>query len=74
MGKDVLREILGRRDPQGMYVIPADPQAREVVEKFRGFGATYEIVGDTMFVRVRARSVAEKIARILLNRGLLKLE
>ncbi len=73
MGKDVVRELLSRRDPQGMYVILADPRARDIVERFRGWGATYEIVGDVMIVRIRSRGVAEKLARILLERGLLKL-
>jgi len=70
--KDVIKEILSRRDPQGMYVIVADARARDIIEEFRGWGIEWEEVGDEVIVRTRSRSVAERLARALARRGLLK--
>ncbi len=71
---DVVKEILSRRDPSGMYVILADAKAKELVEEFRGWGVVYDEVGDTIIVRTKSRSVAEKLAKALARRGLLKVE
>ena len=72
--RDVIKEILSRRDPQGMYVIVADARARDVVEEFRGWGVEWEEVGDEIIVRTRSRSVAERLARALARKGFLRVE
>ncbi len=68
----LLRELLSRRDPSGYYVIPArnTPEARSVAE---AEGAVVEEAGDTLYIRVRSRSTAARIASRLAKRGLLAL-
>ncbi len=68
----VVREVLSRRDPQGMFVIVADARARDLIEEFRGWGVIAEEVGDEIIFRTRSRSVAERLARALARRGLLR--
>lgn len=68
----VLREILSRKDPYGYYVIPADRKAVEELKHRYGSSLFVEETSDVVFVRVSSRSLAEKIARFLLNKGMLR--
>ena len=66
----IVREILSRRDPRGYYVIPADKKCVELLEKFKGI--ELEEAGDTVFIKTKSRSIAEKVARMLIQRNMLK--
>lgn len=68
-------DILSRRDPHGYYVIPIKPEGRDVVEGIiRQNNDPYAKIvegRDVILVRVRSRSVAEKILRVAERRGLI---
>lgn len=71
----VLRDILSRRDPHGYYVIPARPEAWDLVSPLSGRdGVVIVEYGDVILVKTRSRSLASRIARMLASRGLLALE
>ncbi|GAB6148826.1 hypothetical protein [Stetteria hydrogenophila] len=70
----VVRDLLSRRDPHGYYVIPAKAEAEEVVRQLGVPGVLLEPAGDTVYVKVRSRSGAARIARRLAKLGLLALE
>ncbi|ALU12637.1 hypothetical protein EYM_05980 [Ignicoccus islandicus DSM 13165] len=57
---------LGKRDPQGYYVIVAKAEAKELV----GEGLIEE-VGDCVVIRIKSKSRAQKLLRKLQSRGLL---
>ncbi len=68
-------DILSRRDPHGYYVIPVKPEGKEFVEAIikQNNDPYAKIVEgrDVVLVRVRSRSVAEKIVRLAGRRGLI---
>jgi len=66
----VVAEILAKRDPEGYYVVLADPGAREVLNGFKGI--VVEEAGGSLVVRTRSRSLVEKLVRRLASAGLLK--
>ncbi len=60
--------MLGRRDPQGYYVIIADKRA---VRLLRGNVEVEELGGDLVVIRVKSRSKALRIYRRLRSLGIL---
>lgn len=75
--EDTVRGLLSRRDPNGFYVILAlnNSEAKNAVSGFlRGRDILIEEYGDLIVIRCKSRSVAERIAKTLLSRGLLKIE
>ncbi len=68
-------DILSRRDPHGYFVIPLKPEGRELAEKILSQhlepGAKLVELRDVILVRIKSRSVAEKIVRAAEKRGLL---
>jgi len=70
-----LGDILSRRDPHGYYVIPLKPEGRELVETvIKQNNDPYARIfegRDAILVRVRSKSVAEKIVRLAWRRGLI---
>jgi len=66
----VAAEILAKRDPEGYYVILAEPSAREVLNGFSGI--VVEEAGNSLVVRTRSRSLVEKVVKRLASAGLLK--
>jgi len=66
----VVAEILAKRDPEGYYVILAEPSAREVLNGFKGI--VIEEAGGSLVARTRSRSLVEKLVRRLAKAGLLK--
>jgi len=69
-----LRDLLSRRDPHGYYVIPVKPEGREVVERIarRRHGEIVVVDAvDVILVKVRSKSLASKILRILNQKGLI---
>ncbi len=73
MEERLLRDLLSRRDPHGYYVIPASPEARKVVEGIAGSEAIIVDAADVILVKVRSRSTAVKLLRVLNRRRLLRL-
>lgn len=75
MAERFLRDILSRRDPHGYYVIPLHTEAREYLQKI-SLPKDAKIVDgvDMILVKVRSRSVAMKLLRILNRRGLINVE
>jgi hypothetical protein len=69
----LLRDLLSRRDPHGYYVIPARPEARSIVEGLAGGEAIIVDAADVILVKVRSRSTASKILRVLNRKGLIAL-
>ncbi|UXD22122.1 hypothetical protein IPA_01905 [Ignicoccus pacificus DSM 13166] len=59
---------LGKRDPQGYFVILADPRAKETLPE----GVETMDEGDVLIIRVKSRSLATKIVRKLEREGLLR--
>lgn len=66
-----IKELLARRDPKGFYVIPSDRSSIDLVRHFYN-DVEFEEVGDLVLIKTRSRRVAERIARILIQRGLIK--
>ena len=73
MSERFLRDLLSRRDPHGYYVIPARPEARGIVEGLSGGEAIIVDAADVILVKVRSRSTASKILRVLNRKRLLVL-
>lgn len=75
LSRRVSWDILSRRDPHGYYVIPLKPEGRGFVESIlkQNNDPYARIVEgrDVLLVRVRSRSVAEKIVRLAERRGLI---
>lgn len=70
-------DILSRRDPHGYFVIPVKMEGKELVEKIlsqHGEQARLVETREIVLVRLKSRSVAEKIIRATEKRGLLALE
>ena len=66
----VEEEILARRDPKGYYVIVA---SRESLKLLAGMpGVVVEEHGDLAVIKVKARSLARRIVRMLASRNLLR--
>jgi len=59
---------VGRRDPEGYFVILASPEAKELVPQ----DVLVEEVGDLIIIRVKSRSKAVKLFKELKRRGLLR--
>jgi len=66
----VVAEILSKRDPEGYYVILAEPSAREALNGFKDI--VVEEAGGSLVVRTRSRSLVERVVRRLAAAGLLK--
>ncbi len=71
--EDVVRQILSRRTPDGYYVIPLldTPEARRLIEHVKEEGIEVEEAGDILYVKVKPRSVAARIARLAARKHLL---
>jgi hypothetical protein len=65
---DACVDVLRRRDPRGYYVLTA---RREALELLRMFDVIVEDAGSFLLVRVRSRSLAQKVCELLLRKGLL---
>lgn len=69
-----LRDLLRRRDPHGYYVIPVKPEGRRFVEELAK-KKTGEIVVinavDVILVKVRSKSLANKMLRVLNQKKLI---
>jgi hypothetical protein len=78
MGSEIsslLKDILSRKDPHGYYVIPASEEALPILrEHARRPGVILVEYSDMILFKTRSRSLAEKMARLLARRGLLKAE
>jgi len=61
--------MLGKRDPQGYFVIVAKSDALEKVPK----NVLVEELGDSIIIRVKSRSLALKLYKKLEREGLLAL-
>ena len=72
--EELLREILSRRDPHGYYVIPALAEAALEVEKLGVEGVKLDFSGELVYVKVRSRSAAARIARHLARLNMLFVE
>ncbi len=59
--------MLGKRDPQGYFVIVAKKEALGLLPK----EALIEEVGDNIIIRVKSRSLAQKLLKKLQREGLL---
>jgi transcriptional/translational regulatory protein YebC/TACO1 len=73
--KALLEQLLRKPDPRGYYVIPIrlgpgqdrDRVAQVLLEA--GVEAVLEEAGDTVYVLVRARSVAKRALEVLVKKG-----
>ena len=54
---------LGKKDPEGNYIIITDKNAAEKIMKEKGI--QYEIIGRKVIIKTKSRSKAEKIQRKL---------
>ncbi|MEM2628561.1 MAG: hypothetical protein QXG74_01605 [Acidilobaceae archaeon] len=76
--RSLLIDILSRRDPHGYFVIPLKVEGKDLVEKIISqYGeSSAKIVEshEAILVRVKSRSVAEKIIRAAEKRSLLLIE
>ncbi len=73
MAEKLLRELLARRDPHGYYVIPARPEAKRLVEGLsRGEAVIVDAV-DVILVKVKSKSVASRLLRVLNRKRLIAL-
>lgn len=68
--KDVVREYLSRRTPDGYYVIPAKADVLHILGKLSD-EIEYEFAGNIVFLKVRSRSLGEKLIRRLYRLRLL---
>ncbi len=59
--------MLGKRDPQGYFVIVAKREALDLLPK----EVSVEEVGDSVIIRVKSRSLAQKLLKRLQKEGLL---
>ena len=71
--EEEIRSILSRKDPQGYYVIVAEASARDLVKEWEK-DVRIEEVGDRLIIRTRSRRVAERLARRLASRNLLRFD
>jgi len=62
-------KLLGRKDPQGYYVIPAKRKALEYLKTTEA--VIIEEAGNLVFFKTKSRSLAKKIASKLQEQGLL---
>ncbi|MDK6029116.1 hypothetical protein QPL79_07050 [Ignisphaera sp. 4213-co] len=67
----IVREYLSRKDPRGNYVIPADKNCVDIINRFNNF-IEVEEAGNTILIKTRSRRIAEKIVRILVQREYMK--
>lgn len=77
MKRGSLSDILSRRDPHGYFVIPVKAEGKELVEKIlsqHGEAARLAEAKEIVLVRVKARNIAEKIARAAERRNLLAID
>lgn len=68
----VLRSVLSKRDPHGYYVLVADKKCFEVLKQNQRATIIMEEIGDSVIIKAKSRSVAERIAKLLIAKGLLK--
>ena len=59
---------IGKRDPQGYYVIMANKQALELVKNLPN--VLVEDLGKGLMIRTRSRSTAKRILHMLESKGL----
>jgi len=69
-----LGDYLSRRDPHGYFVIPAKPEAKKIAENIGGKDAKIVDASSVILIRVKSRSKAEKLLKILWRKGLLDVE
>ena len=69
-----LGDYLSRRDPHGYFVIPARPEAKSIAENLGGKDAKIVDATDVILIKVKSRSKAEKLLRVLWKKKLLDLE
>jgi hypothetical protein len=70
--KNVIKDFISRKDPQGYYVIPAKKEALEILRETDDINI--EEGGDYIIIRTKSRREAERILKALAKRGLLELE
>lgn len=63
------RTPVGRRDPQGFYVVIAKREALSAIAGLEGVVA--EGVGDTVVLKTKSRRIALKLHTLLSSKGLL---
>ena len=71
--EEEIRSILSRKDPQGYYVIVAEVSARDLVKEWEK-DVRIEEVGDRLIIRTRSRRIAERLARRLASRNMLRFD
>ena len=59
--------MLGKRDPQGYFVIVAKKEALDLLPK----EASVEEAGDSIIIKIKSRSLAQKLLKRLQKEGLL---
>ncbi len=67
----IIEEILSSKTPDGYYVIPARKGAKEFLEEM-GEAILLWSGGETVIIKVKSRSLAKKIIRILAKNKLLQ--
>ena len=68
--KNIIRGYLTRRTPDGYFVILAKLEALNYLKDLEN-AITYEIAGDIVFIKVKSRSLGERIIRRLYRLGLI---
>ncbi len=71
----LISDILSRRDPHGYFVIPLDSdKAKDVLEGLDLEGVKFIYANDTVLVKTRSRSLAQRILRRAIRLNALVLE
>lgn len=68
-----LLKLIGKRDPSGYFVIPARQQALEILDKIVEDPSNViveDVGGGMIFLKTKSRTLAQKLLKILENRGL----
>lgn len=68
-----LLKLIGKRDPNGYFVIPARQQALKVLDKIvedRSNIIVEDVGGGIIFLKTKSRTLAQKLLKILENCGL----
>lgn len=71
----LIKDLLSRRDPMGYYIIPVDIDSlsdnKAFLDKLSGY-INIEKTIDTAFIKTRSKRIAERVARVFLQKGGLK--
>jgi len=62
--KNFIRSYLSRRTPDGYFVVPAKLEALNYLKDLENM-IIYEIAGNIVFIKVKSRSLGERIIRRL---------